>query len=163
MTQNLELKTNNLLKLTFQGNAHSDNVAYWLDYNNFVQSTNIFHEKYAHVWPELADSITDIMIKENIRPVRMGLDDEIENFNNITDVFEDVKSFWERYETFLKETIDLADLEDEYGLKIFLEDFLFKRLNFKKQVRVWLEKAKEYQLKENFSQFDKNFSSFTFI
>ena len=61
---------NSLLRKSFDCNAQADNFAYNIDYSRYPNIGNIYHHSFAHVFPNLADQISDLMIKLNARPVR---------------------------------------------------------------------------------------------
>ena len=75
LNKETEEALNVLLQATFQMNSHADNCAYWLASNSFINTSNIFHEKYAHKFPQLADTISDFMIKMGMKPIRKALED----------------------------------------------------------------------------------------
>lgn len=150
-----------LIRITFQGNSHSDNCAYWLDYNGFVKAQDIFHHSYAHIWGVWADQLSDFLLKVGVRPTRLSLMADTEDYGNLSLVFEDVKVFFDVYENFILEIIEIAELNDDRKTVVFLENFLDEKLNYLKQVNIWVKKAKEYE--GHIEYFDNNFENFTII
>ena len=64
---------NNLLQKSFDCNAQADNLAYNIDYTRYPLTADVYHHSFAHVFPQLADVISDLMIKLNARPIRKGI------------------------------------------------------------------------------------------
>ena len=56
---------NALLTATFQMNSICDNIAYNAGALKAVNFEDIFHHKFAHAFPALADQISDLMISKN--------------------------------------------------------------------------------------------------
>ena len=63
-------KLNDLLQKCFQMNSFCDNLAYNMSMLNMVNTEPIFHEKFAHKFPEFADIISNMMVALGARPVR---------------------------------------------------------------------------------------------
>jgi ferritin len=158
---NMQKNLNELLQATFQMNSHADNCAYWLGFNNFKKIETIFHEKFAHKFPEWADKISDIMLKLNIHPIRKGLEDNDYDYTDILELFEDVETELEHYRELIYKIIDTATAQNVREIVGFLDDFLAELLDYKSQVNIWIKKAE--QLIQNPIDFDKYFESFTFI
>ena len=154
-------KLNELLGVCFEMNAHSDNVAYWLRYNNYTEASKEFHEKYAHRFPVFADEITEFMAKVKVRPVRLACPAHIDNYAGSEDAFVNVKEQIQIFMDKIKDAIELAEMNDEVTVKIFLENFLMNILVYAEQADVWAEKAK--LVGDNPIKFDKYFDDFTII
>lgn len=154
-------KLNELLSSCFDMNGHSDNVAYWLRFNNYVEATNEFHEKYAHKFPVFADQITEFMAKIKSRPVRMAFPEHVNDYPGTEEAFADVNDHMLKFIDKIEDCIELAEMNGEGKVKIFLENFLMEILNYAEQTNVWAEKAK--LIGNDPVKFDKYFDDFTFI
>lgn len=152
---------NELLGMTFQQNAHADNCAYWLDDNAFVQATAIFHEAYAHQFPQWADGISDLMIKMGSRPTRIGLSTEDKNYTTFVEMFEDLESKLVAYRKKIYEVIDIAEEYNDREIVNFLDDYLIEISLYLKQVGIWSKKANQY--KDKPEKFDAHFEKFLII
>ncbi len=150
-------KINEVLKLSFQCNAEADNFAYNLDFLNFYNIGTFYHNNFAHVFPELADKITDFMKQINIRAIRLGLSDYIEKYQNLNAIFSDNLSMIQNYRQNIKELIELADINNDYEIKIFFEQFYIDTIKYEKQACEWLEYSKK--LSEEI--FELNFKNLT--
>ena len=157
----MEEMMNSLLQVTFQMNSHSDNCAYWLAFNNFINSEKIFHEKYAHKFPEWADSISDLMLKLGMQPIRKSLEDNDYDYSDYVELFEDVETELDHYRQIIYRTIDVANTHNIRELVGFLDAFLLELIDYKKQTKIWFKKAEE-NLNDSL-KFDQHFESFTFI
>lgn len=152
---------NELLKMTFQLNAHADNCAYWLDFNSFVQTNEILHEKYAHKFPELADKISEFMSKMGCRAVRIGLEIEDKNYKDFEEVFQDISVKFNKYRSKVYDVIDIAEDFNDREVVNFLDDYLLSLSLYLKQIEIWLRKVKQYEGKP--AKFDKDFKTFLII
>ena len=70
-----------LVRDTFQLNAFLDNCAYHLDFYNLPVAQDIVHHKFAHLAPGWADEITEFLSTQGVRSVRLGLSDEITDYD----------------------------------------------------------------------------------
>lgn len=153
---------NNLLKQCFQMNSFSDNIAYSLDVDfNCNIATKIYHEKWAHKFPEFADELSDFMSKLNIRPVRGMLDSNDKIYSNscIDEVFNDNLAAIHQFRQEVINAIQVAEENGDREVVIFLEDFWMNKLNYLKQAQIWAKKTQEYI--NDIAAFDKDFPRFT--
>ena len=150
---------NELLRKSFDCNARADNLAYNLDYAVYPNIQEVYHHKFAHKFPELADVISELMIKLNARPIRKQIGGYAEVFETPLKVFEENDKMAEEYRREIYKTIDIADLNEDYEVRIAIEDFLLKFLPYVKQSDIWLNKAKQY--KNEPWQFDIHFKELT--
>lgn len=152
---------NSLLQATFQMNSHADNCAYWLASNNFVNTSKVFHERYAHKFPELADAISDFMIKLGMKPIRKALEENDYDYSDYIELFEDVETELVHYREIIYKTIDTIEKQNMREIVSFLDEYLLKLIDYINQVVIWENKAND--IGDNYSRFDKYFESFTII
>lgn len=150
---------NVLLQKSFDCNAQADNLAYNIDYSRYPLTADVYHHSFAHVFPQLADIISDLMIKLNARPVRRGIETHDKEYRSLYDIFIDNDLMTEEYRQEIRKTIDIADMNEDYEIRIAMEDFLAKFLPYVKQSDVWRFKAEQY--KEQPWQFDVHFEELT--
>lgn len=155
-----EENLNMLVQATFQMNSHADNCAYWLAHNGFVNTEKIFHEKYAHIFPQWADKITDLMIKMQVRPVRKNLESNEINYIDYLVLFEEVYNQLNNYRKKIYDVIEVVEINEDREIVSFLEEFLLELTNYLNQVNIWKNKA---EIIEDPVTFDRYFNSFTFI
>lgn len=146
---------NELLQESFACNEDADDCAYNLDFWFLTNMGDIYHHSYAHAFPKLADDISDLMIKLELRPYRK----KAEPYRNIIDVFKANLDIAERYQRKIKTAIEVADMNNDYEVKIALENFLIDFLPYVKQAEMWYNKAIAYQGDEQ--QYDVHFEDFT--
>ena len=160
MTTEVRDRLNYLLGKTFEMNSIADNIAYNLDYYDYPRAGAIYHENYAHVYPGWADTISGLMIKLNARPVRHAMPEYSEDFGgDIVKMFDATLEAAEKYRQDIIETIELAELNNDYEVKIQLEEFLVNFVPYRKQAQLWATEAKRYA--ENTKSFDARFDKFT--
>lgn len=150
---------NNLLQKSFECNAIADNLAYNIDYMRYPNIGNIYHHSYAHAFPAFADEISPVLIELNARPVRIGLPDHTEEYRSLYDIFIDNDKMAEMYRQEIKKTIEIAEINDDYEVKIMMENFLTEFLPYLKQADVWRDKAGQYR--ECPEEFDVHFETLT--
>lgn len=160
ISESTEKLLNELLTMSFQGNSVADNVAYWLDFNQYVRAQDIFHHKYAHKFPEFADQISDLMTKIGVRPYRGALTENSDDYDTHAQAFQAIRDFMEKYRLKAIQVIEEAEMNGEVEVKIAIEEFLSQLIVYYKQVNIWEEKAIE--ITDN-SRFDRYFDMNTII
>ena len=155
-----EKALNELLGLTFQGNSHADNCAYYLDVNTFIQTQEIFHEKYAHQFTVWADSISNLIVRLGGRPVRLALEANTNDYESHTDLFLDIGQFLLDYREKIYEVIEIADMNNDREVVSFLDGYLLDISKYIKQSAIWITKAKKIT---NIEDFDDEFEDFIII
>lgn len=153
-------KTNDFLQKCFQMNSYCDNLVYNMSALCMFNAEHIFHDKFAHAFPEFADEITDVMVKLNARPVRKGLSNNTEQYENYKIIFADLKDAVDQYRDDIIGVIESADINGDTEIKITFEKFLYKFMTYLHQANVWYKKSKEYDQVE---EFDQDFTTFTFV
>ena len=160
ISQSTYEKLNNFLQKCFQMNSYCDNLTYNMSALNMINVEPVFHEKFAHAFPGFADTISEIMVKLNARPIRKALTENSVNYNDFQLMFEDLKNTIDVYREDIIDVIESADLNGDIEVKITMENFLCNFINYLNQVNIWYKKSKEYSRIEDFNQ---DFNSFTFI
>lgn len=150
---------NNLLQKSFDCNARADNFAYNIDYQRYPNMGNIYHHSFAHLFPALADQISALMIKLNARPMRLAINQYATEYLDMKDLFVDNDIMAEEYRQMIRETIDMADLHDDYEVRIEMENLLVQFTPYLKQCDVWRAEAERY--KEDMVNFDVHFEELT--
>lgn len=148
-----------LIKETFQLNAFLDNCVYNLDFLGLSITQSKLHDDFAHLPPDWADKITELLNTQGVRVCRLGLDDEVKEYSQISDIFEDIKNRFDNYRELIYECIEVADFERDLVIKIFLEEYLSSLNIYLKQVNLWRQKANESTLID----FDVHFLDFCII
>ena len=151
---------NELLKYSFDANAVVDNYAYNIAFYRYPNIEEIVHKRFAHKLPEFADIFSDMMIRLDARPVRKGLRDHEEDFDgDLYRIFEGLLGLCNDYRQSIINTITIAELNEDYEVKIRLEEFLTQFEPYRKQADVWFEYVKRY--KDDYKSFDVHFEDIT--
>lgn len=74
---------NELMKMCFEMNAVADNIYYNMANLYYNHSAELFHHSYAHAWGQVADMISDEMLKLNARPIRLPVEGANEEYDNL--------------------------------------------------------------------------------
>lgn len=155
-------RLNNLLRTFFQANAIADNIAYSLDTElTCHQASKYYHEYFAHVFTSdtFADKLSQVMIDNGVRPVRMALTAEDQIFNSIEDAFRYNYEMMDRMKKQVFELLEFLDYDIRY--KVFaveIENILLSVAKYYRVAEIWYEKAKQYG--EDWKKFDKDFDDF---
>lgn len=150
---------NELIKKSFECNAQADNFAYNIDYTRYPNIAEVYHHSFAHKFPQLADVISEMMIKLNARPVRRPVAGFESEYLALNDLFADNDRMVEDYRQEIRKTIDIADMNDDYEVRIEMEEFLRSFLPYVKQADIWRNKAEQYSADP--WQFDVHFKELT--
>ena len=128
---------NRYVQTLFAGNAKIDNLYYNLKYKGFNRLADAIHKPVAHVMGDWADEVTDMMDENGVRPVRLGLPDEVKEYS-VSECFDELVKYFDELYDATKVLIDAADMADDIAVKIFLEGILEKKiLVFRKQAYEW--------------------------
>ena len=160
ISQSTYEKLNDFLQKCFQMNAYCDNLAYNMSALYMVNVEPIFHEKFAHAFPTFADTISEMMVKMDARPIRKALIENIGDYDNFQLIFANLKDNIDTYRNDIISVIESADINSDIEVKNTMEKFLLNFMNYLNQVNIWYKKSKEYSRIEDF---DQDFASFTFI
>ena len=153
-------KLNELLKYSFDANAVVDNYAYNLAFYRYPNIEEIVHKHFAHKFPEFADYVSDMMIRLDARPERKALENHTEDFNgDLYKIFEGLLGLCNDYRRSIIETIAIAELNENYEVKIHMEEFLTMFEPYRKQADVWFEYVKRYA--DDYKSFDVHFGDLT--
>ena len=139
---------NELVQKSFDCNARADNFAYNIDYLQYPNIGSVYHNSFAHLFSALADKITDLMIKLNARPIRKELKDYDAAYLKLYPLFVDSDAMVEEYRLAIKSVIDVADLHNDYEVRIAMENFLIEFLPYVKQSDIWRTIAEKYKNNE---------------
>ena len=149
---------NELTKMCFEMNAVADNIYYNMADLYYNHSAELFHHSYAHAWPQVADMISDEMLKLNARPVRLPVDGSSEKYDNLELMMAVNAAAVNKVFEKCKEIVDLADLLDDVDIRIFGENLLNGvLLNYVKQADEWLKVIKSVPA----YHFDIHFDDYT--
>ena len=160
MSEETRDQLNELVRLSFDANAVVDNFAYNLAYYDYPNIEGIVHELFAHKFPEFADILTNMMIELDARPLRKGINTHDKDYNgDLSKIFEDNLSMCDDYRRAIIQVIEVAELNEDYEVKIKLEEFLAMFNNYRKQASVWYKYAKRYE--GDYKSFDVHFEEFT--
>lgn len=153
-------KINWLMGEFFSANACLDNMVYNLGSLDYVHMEDIVHTKVAHWAPDAADSLSDLLLEFDARPVRVPVPGYEKDYQgDVVAIFDDMLSLMNELINDTRATIDVAELNDDVEVKLELEDFLEDLVPYMAQARLWARTAKRY--KGNEIAFDIHFAQFT--
>ena len=148
----------------FKANSVADNIAYNLNAMGLHKCSGIYHEKFAHVWSELADNISGCMTKLNAKAVRRSFPGDENTYGSITEAFQASLTLVEHIREKVLGTIDMLDYDiNNKEVILELEDLSEDTLDILYLSNIWYQYAEYYDKKEKVMQFDQNFDKFTSI
>lgn len=146
-------KINLLIQAMFNHNRTLDRFLGWADSQwSFVTFSKVFHEKYAHLMPLLADQFADILLRYNIAPKYYETKRDVREYNSMTDFFN--VNLNEHIETYklIKSAIDTATINGDLNVESDLKRLLRIWNKFMSQAILLRDKAEIY--KDNLAMFD---------
>lgn len=152
---------NDIMRLCFQMNSFSDNLAYYFDSSDLPQIGDIYHHRWAHYWPQLADVLSTALIQWGYKPTRKGLASNEDTYANVADAFADNERAMEEFCNAVRKGIEIADMSDSPDSRIFLENFLDSLRPYIHQARLW--KTRAVMLNNDPNRFDDYFENYTLI
>lgn len=146
VSQETTQKLNELVERYFSMNGFSDNLAYNFAHYDYRNIEKIYHAAWAHWFTNEVDSVTDMMLSLDARPVRLpvaGYDKDYKG--NLVEMFDDNLRAAEEFREAIVQTLDVAELNDDVEVKLALEDFLMNFVPYRKQAEVWARYAHRYE------------------
>lgn len=146
-------KINLLIQAMFNHNRTLDRFLGWADSQwSFVTFSKVFHEKYAHLMPLLADQFADILLRYNIAPKYYETKRDVREYNSMIDFFNvNLNEHIETYEL-IKSAIDTATINGDLNVESDLKRLLRIWNKFMNQAILLRDKAEIY--KDNLAMFD---------
>ena len=146
-------KINLLIQAMFNHNRTLDRFLGWSDSQwSFVTFSKVFHEKYAHLMPLLADQFADILLRYNIAPKYYETKRDVREYNSMIDFFNvNLNEHIETYEL-IKSAIDTATINGDLNVESDLKRLLRIWNKFMSQAILLRDKAEIY--KDNLAMFD---------
>lgn len=152
---------NELMNFCFQMNAFSDNMAYYFAFLALPDVEDIYHHRWAHYWPQLADNLFEALRDWGFRATRKALIAEEDDYTSIADAFAANTNALGVFCEKVQESIQIADETNSVESRIFLENFLDGLRPYIHQANVWETRANS--MSNNISSFNDYFEDITFI
>lgn len=159
----VETLLNKYLNFLFETNLNLDNLVYTLDNDfNLPVTSGVIHENVAHLYPTIADRVSDFMIQCNIKPVRTGIKSDNYSPKDAYDVFEKITMIEEQNRKNIIEIIDAMDYDIECKqISVFFEDLLMESVARLHNYEVWTGKVQDYVREKKTYKLDKDIHSIT--
>ena len=107
-------------------------------------TSNILHHNLAHLYPLLADDISDYMDSRDCTTIYGETPIGDQEYDTVLDCFNKILEINLRLESLIKESIVLAQSINDYSTKVYLERFLLKILPITKDILLLIDKAEMY-------------------
>jgi len=158
ISEQTNAKLDELVTMFFAGNRLADRGMSQLDVKFCMNKTaSILHTKVAHLFPSLADVVSDYQASRNNKTI-YGLTprDETE-YASPMEFFERLAEFMVEVESFIFECYETAKEDEDFMTKSFLESFILQMLPLTKQCLLLVDKCGLY---DDMMLFDHNIKSF---
>ena len=158
ISEQTNAKLDELVTMFFAGNRLADRGMSQLDVKFCMNKTaSILHAKVAHLFPSLADVVSDYQASRNNKTI-YGLTprDETE-YSSPMEFFERLAEFMVEVESFIFECYETAKEDEDFMTKSFLESFILQMLPLTKQCLLLVDKCGLY---DDMMLFDHNIESF---
>ena len=161
LSENTTSLLNNLLKELFKANSVADNIAYNLQKLKCYNTSKIYHENFAHIWPVLADKCTTTMDKLGAKAERMSFEGNVEVYDNIAQCFNETVKLVEKIRAEILKDLEVLNYDiNNKEIILMLESLLEDVLNQLYKVNVWNDFAEYYYNKDKVMEFDTKFDDF---
>lgn len=107
-------------------------------------TSNILHHNLAHLYPLLADDISDYMDSRDCTTIYGETPVGDQEYDTVLDCFNKILEINLHLESLIKESIVLAQSINDYSTKVYLERFLLKILPITKDILLLIDKAEMY-------------------
>ena len=159
---NLNEKLDLIVQKLFEGNRVFDRIVNQLDIKFIMNKTSeILHPKLAHMYPILADSISEYQGSRNNNTVYGETPRDATEYISPLRVFERILGYQMELESSLKDAIEIAFEESDYVTLSFLQSFALQLIPYTKQSLLLLDKAKLYD--DDWMGFDRDIERFIIL
>ena len=148
-------KLNTVVGKLFEANRVADRGLSILDVKFLMNKTSkILHERLAHLFPKMADVISDYQSKRNTLTIYPQTPIGEEDYISPMVFFEDLVALMMEIENLTSETCDEAKQSGDYMTKVFLEEFMISLIPVTHQCLLLADKYEAYL--DNAQLFDHN-------
>lgn len=150
---------NELIGQCFIGNRILDRMMSILNIKFVMNNTvKYLHPGLAHKFPLLADKISDYQGSRNNFTTYPETPRDNSDYENVLVLFTKFYEFIIEFENSVKETIELADSNNDMVTLEFLRKFLLNFNRYTEQAILLVDKAETY--KDNYMDFDRDIDKF---
>ena len=122
---------------------------------------DIIHHKLAHLYPRIADLVSDYMAQRNCTTIYQQTPEGSQDYNNPIECFDYMLELNLSLEKEVKNAIKLADEINDYTTKVFLDDFLRKLISVTDTILLLDDKIGMYENNKNgWMKFDSDIEDF---
>lgn len=162
ISEKLNIKLNDILTTCFLGNRICDRAMSYLDVALVMpKTTSILHPKLAHLYPKLADVISDYQGDRNCLSDYGDTPQDITKYSSAQDFFERILDYMEDLESLCYEAKELAQEEKDHSTVAFLDDFIEDLTPVTKQCLLLVDKGEAY--KGDWMRFDHDIEDFIIL
>lgn len=162
LTSEIKSLLENIVSHCFYSNRIVDRICSIMSVKFVMPNTsNTIHHKLAHLYPLLADEISDYMDSRNCTTVYGATIAGDQDYDNYIECFRKILELNLNLESLVKDAIVVAQTSGDYSTKVYLENFLLKLIPITRDIMLLSDKAEMYGDGDlNSMRFDHDFSIF---
>jgi ferritin len=158
ISEQTNIKLDELVTMFFAGNRLADRGMSQLDVKFCMNKTaSILHPKIAHLFPALADVVSDYQSSRNNKTVYGLTPRDDTEYSTPIEFFENLLDFMIEIEAFVFECYEVSKEDNDFMTKSFLESFILKLNPLTKQCLLLVDKCNLYS---DMMLFDNNIEDF---
>ena len=162
ISKDIKTSLEKIISHCFYGNRILDRMCSILSVTFVMPITsNILHHKLAHLYPILADDISEYMDARDCTTIYEETPKGDQDYDTALDCFNKILEINLGLESLVKDSIILTQKANDYSTKVMLEKFLLKVTNITKDILLLVDKAEMYgDSDSSMMKFDHDMTSF---
>lgn len=145
LTAEIKESLEKVISHCFYANRIVDRICSVLSVSFVMPTTsNIIHHKLAHLYPVLADVISDYMDSRDCTTIYGETVKGDQDYDNYLDCFNKILEINLELEKLTKDSIELAMKTGDFATKVYLEKFLLDIIPITKDILFLVDKAELY-------------------
>lgn len=160
ISEEVVASVNSFISMCFDFNSLVDNCSYALQADmGFNNVGDVVHKHWAHwfVGDECADKASDILIRNNARPVRLATPAHIENYASVFEVFKAIVKALEDLRAKALEVVELCDYDVvNRPVGIEFEEIAINIVNKLRETNTLADTIRKYNIDEKEYKLEKD-------
>jgi len=145
LTTEIKSSLEKIISKCFFNNRIMDRMCSILSINFAMSNTsNILHKRLAHLYPVLADDVSDYMDARDCSVIYGATPVGDQEYESVLECFNKILELNLDLESEIKNSIKVANEINDYATKVFLENFLLKIISITKDILLLVDKAEMY-------------------
>lgn len=162
LTAEIKQSLEKIITHCFYSNRILDRMCSILSVTFVMPNTaNTIHHKLAHLYPLLADEISNYMDSRNCTTIYGETIKGDQTYDSYVECFREMLEIQLDLESLTKDSILLAQSSNDYTTKVYLEKFLLELISITQSIMTLVDKSEMYgDSRDDSMRFDHDLSSF---